>query len=838
MIIETSPLKDFLMDCKYSLAAKVQNNLTPIYIPGASSALSNQVRKTCRTESFKPLPAQQECINALVTGFEKYRCLALIGDMGTGKTAMSSLVAKCLPFIFKRPARVLITCPPTLPSTWMEELERLFGDNAKIIDATGPNALSLFVKLRKAPRMPAKPEFWISGFNRMKTSSPWEQKHSIQRKIEEVQGTDAGGYTYTAYERNEYHICPHCSHDLKQLMEHDGDRVCCPKCRQPLWSMVTREDVKPNPAVMLEQLGSGVKSVYKGVYAPVLYIKKYLRRHFDLVVVDEVQKTKGASTIQGAMLGQLAGAINKTLVLTGTLSGGICTDVFYLIHRAFALNMSKEERRLYLPHYSSALEFVQRYGSWEKTFTHKEGDKLTGRASREYEKIKEIPGISPELLRQFLIEYCVFLRITDIASAMVPYKEYLHFCGLDEQVKDELARFTTQAKIAAMNHMLQQDKDMRPMGQLIPTLLAWPDQPQQVAEITNRNREVVASAPALDVPLTHKDRELIRLVKDATTRGRKSLIYVEYTGKWSCAVHIAEIMEDAGLRPLVLTPAVPTRRRLQWIRDKMGTGSYDCMITNPRLVETGMNLLEFPTILYYQTPYSIFVLRQSSRRSWRMGQKHNVEVHFLINRGTLQESAMTYIANKLEQSLVLEGDLSQGGLIDLSNSATSLNIAMARALQGDLEQGSLEEAFQNWRSAEEASWQQAAEELAVDAYDDEEDMIEEAVATPSKPVKTVTGPWNAVTPIQKAEKDSGLRTKKMIGKLFGFRSDHLEGTIRNKSFTLNRMEDGSFLVAYGDSVVAWNGPQEPLKIKTRSYLVTEDSCLPGTYCYTVYSTAA
>ena len=43
----------------------------------------------------------------------------------------------------------------------------------------------------------------------------------------------------------------------------------------------------------------------------------------------------------------------------------------------------------------------------------------------------------------------------------------------------------------------------------------------------------------------------------------------------------------------------------------------------------GLDLLDFPTILFYETGYSTYVLRQASRRSWRIGQKRPVRVGFL-----------------------------------------------------------------------------------------------------------------------------------------------------------------------------------------------------------------
>jgi hypothetical protein len=44
------------------------------------------------------------------------------------------------------------------------------------------------------------------------------------------------------------------------------------------------------------------------------------------------------------------------------------------------------------------------------------------------------------------------------------------------------------------------------------------------------------------------------------------------------------------------------------------------MITNSSLVETGLDLNAFTTLIFYSMGYKLFTLRQASRRSWRINQ--------------------------------------------------------------------------------------------------------------------------------------------------------------------------------------------------------------------------
>src|SRR5579864_2857292 len=89
---------------------------------------------------------------------------------------------------------------------------------------------------------------------------------------------------------------------------------------------------------------------------------------------------------------------------------------------------------------------------------------------------------------------------------------------------------------------------------------------------------------------------------------------------------------------------------------------------HPRLVETGLDLFDkggghnFSTLVFYETGYNLFTLRQAARRSWRIGQTKACKVHYLYYVSSLQERAMTLMGRKLEAAEALEGKFSAEGL--------------------------------------------------------------------------------------------------------------------------------------------------------------------------------
>ena len=90
------------------------------------------------------------------------------------------------------------------------------------------------------------------------------------------------------------------------------------------------------------------------------------------------------------------------------------------------------------------------------------------------------------------------------------------------------------------------------------------------------------------------------------------------------------------------------------------------IISHPGLVETGLDLFDksgsynFTTLMFYQTGYGLFTLRQASRRSWRIGQIEQCRVLYFYYDKTMQSRAMTLMGRKLAAAEAVEGKFSSG----------------------------------------------------------------------------------------------------------------------------------------------------------------------------------
>src|SRR5439155_12578687 len=78
----------------------------------------------------------------------------------------------------------------------------------------------------------------------------------------------------------------------------------------------------------------------------------------------------------------------------------------------------------------------------------------------------------------------------------------------------------------------------------------------------------------------------------------------------------------------------------------------------------GLDLIQFPEVVWYQQDYSVYIVRQASRRSWRIGQEEPVNVHHLYYKNTIQEKAITLNVKKLHAALLTKGELTDGQFLE------------------------------------------------------------------------------------------------------------------------------------------------------------------------------
>ena len=395
--------------------------------------------------------------------------------------------------------------------------------------------------------------------------------------------------------------------------------------------------------------------------------------------------------------------------------GGYSSTLFHLLYR-FSPEIRTDFER------SDEHRWIQRYGFEEVTVGKDDDDaEEDGRNSRrrKFRKVvRERPGLVPSALFH-IIGNTVFLRLADVASGLPDYDEQILLSSMDSEedatgysqrsayntVYEELRLKLAEALKAGSKRLL---------ATYLQTLLAYPEGCTKGETVFDpRSGEVIVQVPPLSKEkLYPKEKALIDMVAAERMEGRRVLVYATHTGTRDITERMDDILTRHGFRVAVMkADAVAPERREAWVADRLKQG-IDVMICHPRLVQTGLDLIDFPTLIWYETDYSVYVMRQASRRSWRIGQTRPVKVVFMSYKNTLQADALKLVARKLQSSLAVEGELPEDGLAAYGDDGDDIKMALARKIVNGEEQDdaeTVEAVFVQARDAE-----AVAEELLVD----------------------------------------------------------------------------------------------------------------------------
>jgi Type III restriction enzyme, res subunit len=433
-------------------------------------------------------------------------------------------------------------------------------------------------------------------------------------------------------------------------------------------------------------LGNNEISFGQGGYQPTEFIKRYLPTgYFGTLIVDEGHEYKNEGSAQGQAMGVLASQCKKVILLTGTLMGGYADDLFHLLFRMNPAMMMEDgyrynERGSIGP---AASAFMRDHGVLITTYKETRDLKShrTARGEMGTPSVSKGPGFGPKGIMRYVVPITVFLKLKDIGGNVLPeYKEEFLPVVMDEQQRDVYTALACKLTQILKTALVAGDHSL--LGVVLNCLLAWPDTAFRSENVYHPHRKVMlASAPSLysDVELMPKERALIELCREERRQGRRVLVYTTYTGTRDTAARLKAALDQAGFKTAVLRATVEASKREDWVADQVERG-VEVIVTNPELVKTGLDMLEFPTIVFMQTGYNVYTLQQAARRSWRIGQKMRVRVCFLGYEGTAQEQCLKLMGKKIAVSQSTSGDMPESGLDVLNQDGDSIEVALAKQL--------------------------------------------------------------------------------------------------------------------------------------------------------------
>jgi superfamily II DNA or RNA helicase len=697
--MELTTLYDYLRVNARELGRRIVETYPPLHAP--TDAPAPELSHLLRT----PLPAQELAIMGSVKYLKEHDAVKIVGECGTGKTFMAG-AGICFVAAHAKPFTTIVMCPPHLTEKWAREM---------IIAV--PNARCYIIEDLRNPVKGKEPKSKPHGVveiqynaktglmkrHGLKTSLPklreigrkaWRKTHPYPCFF--IVGREKAKLGY--FWDHVYTTAGKHRRDVGAVLNIDTMQPV-PKNENGFLTVEDFDDKRKHKEIIERGIGCdhegkerahGGAKLYSPMWAadrnkiqrmaPMDFMGRYMKDWFDYSIADEVHQLAG-DTAQGNCLAVLARIAKKVITLTGTLLGGYASDCWGHLARVDAPLMIREG----FEWGGAGIEAWQRkYGVIETVEKITEEDNSCSKNTKKTVQIIKKPGCSPMLFGTHLMNSTAFISLEDVADELPPYTEEVievEATGTLRKAYDDLAE-----QIKNVIKQYPKDKGLRSI--MLQTLLCFPDHPfgfdtiyRRMFDKKSREYTVVKVAEPMNLSekkLYPKEKALIQDIREELKEGRKCQVFAVYTGKHDVVGRLETILRDAGFRVAVLRPSVPTDKREAWYARRLAEG-VDVVVCHPKLVETGLDLLSFPTLMFFETGYSTYTLRQASRRSWRIGQKHDVRVKFFSYTETMQSNCIRLMGRKVLVSMMMEGKFSGEGLAGIEED-TDLMSAMAREL--------------------------------------------------------------------------------------------------------------------------------------------------------------
>lgn len=412
-----------------------------------------------------------------------------------------------------------------------------------------------------------------------------------------------------------------------------------------------------------------------------LVTRGYARRT-DLTITDEFHGMKGLKSARGRIWGRLIAHAQRSLGLTGSPYGGKSSTAYWLLQRmanpfvraAFAW---KEEK-----------EFVERLGIIDtitSQVVEEEAQAFSGKAGATYVRVEERNGITAELAAIMQSQF-IFILLRQMGFLLPNYQEGVVFFDLPAGLAEEYARLVQRGKA-----IIKEPGGKDALSSYLQSTLTYPMAPWKPVTVSSKHTGEAYRPPALpaETILPHH-RWLAEHAASQARAGRGMLVFAEHTNKLDVLADLQTKIQSLALAEhgtpvkvaILRSTTVKPGARGAWFaaREQDGTNVVLC---HPGLVETGMNLIAWPEIVFAEPTYSLYRAMQARKRALRPTQTRDCNVTWLGYYETMIEQALDIIGSKATAATLLNGDDLSSGLLQIDPGMSLLQELAKRVMSDD-----------------------------------------------------------------------------------------------------------------------------------------------------------
>lgn len=663
---------------------------------------SKKLRILAEELNRPPFDTQAKVILPLAESLNKYKVAILIAEMGTGKTQMSFSTAYLRVKSKKNRKILFLSAGAKHIENMKKEAVEIYGDRAVVKTIVNKNNFEKIGKKEITPEAvysEVVPEGKVYIYVLSKDTAKMTVKelpvYNWNDRCPECNErilTKSQKAKLKAKKEIKTKIlplnCPECNANLtskvaKNLKMHARDENGEPIVSKASYSYKLDEEGngfldEAGAPVMEEKIELGLfpkrleKQCSSGMRKTSVGEKfKRLQRNskdkiFGMLIVDEAHEMQSGESLQGKAYRELVSITEEALIMTGTLSNGYASSVFYILQGL----MPKYFKEIGYK-FSDVSKFVDHFGTKksETTIIKSMGSKTTT-------KVSELPKISDRII-SLLAPFTCWVKMEDLNLVMPSYSESSRIVPANPELLGRLNSYREEVISALKKYNPRLVKSFASKFMYMqnnPTHEFTYDfvgkVPKEVpCEFSESGLKVIydekdfsfpfESFPKIDSEtgegmIFSKEQALINDVIAHKKRGRKMLIYSIYNKAAGIAGRLDAVLKAKipGLTVNVMPDSVGGTGILPWIE---ANDDADVVICSPKKVATGYNLVQFSTFMFYESGINLREAQQAARRGWRaVGQTQEVEVVFYAYEG-IQAHILEIMSKKMRAAATIDG---------------------------------------------------------------------------------------------------------------------------------------------------------------------------------------
>ena len=596
----------------------------------------------------KPFKGQVALIEAGVRTLKEENRVIYSCEPSVGKTTLATM-SNDLYMQEKNKSKylTLVVAPNSTLRKWKEEIgAKILGDKVHVEICENTTQFIRFMKTNKKD----KPTYIITSKETAKLGFKRYAGINTGTRIVQVPYTnDYGRESYTKMRIKDLALCPKCG---KSMLNSARKKDC-----EPQDSFLNKEDFKSIKKSNYKCPNCG-EILWSATYQKTIKtsIMDYCHRKnikFDSLIWDEFHGEKGISSATGTAFGNILNMSDVKILLSGTMNNGNVSSLFPLLMRLIPRKMFKDGYTM-----KDMDKFIKTYGSLKAIKTIKDDEqKATNRTMFKDSDFSEIAGINPIVFTKYLSDICVSATMDDLGIDLVKYTEYpvevemeksLHekYDSLSKGLKSIIPYNFEMYNSSVIRHYCNNPFDWTSMTVKKPTQSGFD---LVTVNFPNMNSKYVLN----------KEDILIDLIQTKLEEGRKCLVFTDFTGGHSkyqqgeiISNRLNRLLTEQDIKAKTLQAFIKPIDRMDYINKYSDTQVW---ITNPILVKEGLDLIDYPIIIFYNFDYDPLKLQQASRRAWRSIQTVDCETYYFYYKDSVEEKIMKSITLKKIEMSAIEG---------------------------------------------------------------------------------------------------------------------------------------------------------------------------------------